>query len=117
MSKVSAAILLARARARRPDALSAEQVLRMATIDGARAIGLGDSIGSLAPHKRADLTVLDLSATPFLPWEDPITAAVYGGTPDRVLLTIVDGQIRFNRDGGAADTEPARRVRAKMLDR
>jgi 5-methylthioadenosine/S-adenosylhomocysteine deaminase len=115
--EMRAAILLARARARRPDALSAEQVLRMATIDGARAIGLADSIGSLAPHKRADLTVLDLSATPFLPWEDPITAAVYGATPDRVLLTMVDGQIRFNRDGGAADTEPARRVRAKMLDR
>jgi 5-methylthioadenosine/S-adenosylhomocysteine deaminase len=89
----------------------------MATIDGARAIGLADSIGSLAPDKRADLTALDLSATPFLPWEDPITAAVYGGTPDRVLLTMVDGQIRFNRDGGVADTEPARRVRAKMLDR
>jgi cytosine/adenosine deaminase-related metal-dependent hydrolase len=115
--EMRAAILVARARARRPDALSAERVLRMATIDGARAIGLAGSIGSLAPHKRADLTVLDLSATPFLPWEDPITAAVYGGTPDRVLLTIVDGQIRFNRDGGAADTEPARRVRAKMLDR
>src|SRR6476661_8597914 len=115
--EMRAAILVARARARRPDALSAERVLRMATIDGARAIGLADSIGSLAPHKRADLTVLDLSASPFLPWEDPITAAVYGGTPDRVLLTIVDGQIRFNRDGGAADTEPARRVRAKMLDR
>src|SRR6478736_3348200 len=115
--EMRAAILVARARARRPDALSAERVLRMATIDGARAIGMADSIGSLAPHKRADLTVLDLSATPFLPWEDPITAAVYGGTPDRVLLTIVDGQIRFNRDGGAADTEPARRVRAKMLDR
>jgi 5-methylthioadenosine/S-adenosylhomocysteine deaminase len=115
--EMRAAILVARARARRPDALSAEQVLRMATIDGARAIGLADSIGSLTPDKRADLTVVDLSATPFLPWEDPITAAVYGGKPDRVLLTIVDGQIRFNRDGGAADTEPARRVRAKMLDR
>src|SRR6476619_4880953 len=115
--EMRAAILVARARARRPDVLSAERVLRMATIDGARAIGLGDSVGSLTPDKRADLTVLDLSATPFLPWEDPITAAVYGGTPDRVLLTIVDGQIRFNRDGGAADTEPARRVRAKMLDR
>jgi 5-methylthioadenosine/S-adenosylhomocysteine deaminase len=115
--EMRAAILVARARARRPDALSAERVLRMATIDGARAIGLADAIGSLAAGKRADLTVLDLSATPFLPWEDPITAAVYGGTPDRVLLTIVDGQIRFNRDAGAADTEPARRVRAKMLDR
>ena len=115
--EMRAAILVARARAQRPDALSAERVLRMATIDGARAIGLAGSVGSLTPHKRADLTVLDLSATPFLPWEDPITAAVYGGTPDRVLLTIVDGQIRFNRDGGGADTEPARRVRAKMLDR
>ena len=114
--EMRAAILMARARARRPDVLGAEQVLRMATIDAANAIGLDRAIGSVTPGKRADLTVLDLSGTPFLPWDDPITATVYGGSPTRVQLTMVDGQIRYRRDGGAADTEPARRVRAKMID-
>ena len=83
----------------------------------ARAVGLGDSIGSLTPGKRADLTVLGLGGSAFLPWEDPVTAAVYGGSPERVLLTMVEGQIRYSRDGEAADTEPVRLVRAKMIER
>jgi cytosine/adenosine deaminase-related metal-dependent hydrolase len=114
--EMRAAILVARARSRRPDALGAERVLRMATLEGARAIGLGELVGSLTPGKRADLTVLDLEASSFLPWDDPVTAAVYGGTPQRVLLTMVDGQIRYSRDGQPADTEPARLVRAKMIE-
>ena len=114
--EMRAAILVARARSRRPDALGAERVLRMATLDGARAIGLDDRVGSLTPGKRADLTVLGLRGSAFLPWEDPVTAAVYGGTAERVLLTMVDGQIRFRRDGKPADTEPVRLVRAKMIE-
>jgi len=115
--EMRAAILLARARAARPDALTAEQVLGMATLGGAGAIGLGDRIGSLTEGKRADLAVLDLAGSPYLPWDDPVTAAVYGGTPDRVLLTMVDGRIRYRRGGEPADTEPARAVRAKMIER
>jgi 5-methylthioadenosine/S-adenosylhomocysteine deaminase len=113
--EMRAAILMARARAQRPDALGAERVLRMATLEGARAIGLGDLTGSLEPGKRADLTAVDLATSPFLPWDDPVTAAVYGGSPNRVQITMVDGQIRYSRDGTSADTEPARRVRAKMI--
>jgi 5-methylthioadenosine/S-adenosylhomocysteine deaminase len=115
--EMRAAILLARARAARPDALTAGQALGMATLDGAGAIGLGDRIGSLTEGKRADLTVLDLAGSPYLPWDDPVTAAVYGGTPERVLLTMVEGQIRYRRGGEPADTEPARVVRAKMIER
>lgn len=115
--EMRAAILLGRARAARPDALTAEQALRMATSEGARAIGLGDRIGSLTAGKRADLTVIDLTGSPYLPLDDPVTAAVYGGTPDRVLLTVVEGRIRFSRDGMPADTKPARAVRAKMIER
>jgi 5-methylthioadenosine/S-adenosylhomocysteine deaminase len=114
--EMRAAILVARARSRRPDALGAERVLRMATLDGARAIGLDDRVGSLTPGKRADLTGRGLRGSAFLPWEDPVTAAVYGGTAERVLLTMVDGQIRFRRDGKPADTEPVRLVRAKMIE-
>ena len=59
--------------------------------------------------------MLGLAGSPFLPWEDPVTATVYGGTADRVLLTIVDGHIRYRRDGEPADTDSARQVRAKMI--
>jgi cytosine/adenosine deaminase-related metal-dependent hydrolase len=113
--EMRAAVLVARARAARPDALSAEQVLRMATLDGALAVGL-DRIGAILPGFAADLTVLDLSTTPFLPWDDPVTAAVYGGTPERVVLTMVAGRIRFRRGQVAADTESARAVRARMIE-
>jgi cytosine/adenosine deaminase-related metal-dependent hydrolase len=74
--EMRAAVLVARARALRPDALTADQALHMATLGGAGAIGLGDVTGSLTAGKQADLTVVDLSGSPFLPWDDPAAAAV-----------------------------------------
>ena len=53
-----AAIAGARARERRPDALSAADALRLATLDAAAALDLDEEVGSLTPGKRADLTVL-----------------------------------------------------------
>ena len=63
----------------------------------ARALGLDAQIGSLAPGKRADLTVVSLEGTPHLPWEDPVAAVVFGGSPSRVALTVVDGTERYRR--------------------
>jgi cytosine/adenosine deaminase-related metal-dependent hydrolase len=57
--------------------------------------------GSLVPGKRADLTVLSLSGTPLVPWEDPVTATVLAGSPDRVLATLVAGQTRYEKGGKA----------------
>jgi cytosine/adenosine deaminase-related metal-dependent hydrolase len=97
--ELRAAIAGARARERRPDALSAADALELATLGGARALGLGDEIGSITPGKRADLTVLSLSSSPFLPWEDPVTAAVLGGSPERVVATLVSGEARYEKGG------------------
>ena len=55
--------------------------------------------GSLAPGKRADLTVVSLAGTAYLPWEDPAAAVVFGGTPERVELTLVDGEDRYRKGG------------------
>lgn len=93
------AIATARARERRPDALTARDALELATLGGARALGLEDEIGSLRPGKHADLTVLSLAGAPFLPWEDPVTAAVLGGSPARVLATLVSGEPRYEKGG------------------
>ncbi|MGZ8693434.1 MAG: amidohydrolase family protein [Gaiellaceae bacterium] len=92
-------ISLARARAERADSLSASEALELATIGGARALGLAAETGSLVPGKRADITVLSLSGSPYLPWEDPAAAVVYGGGPERVLATLVDGEARYERGG------------------
>ena len=97
--EMRAAVYTARVRARRPDALSASAALELATLGSARALGLDDEIGSLVAGKRADLTVVSLAGSPFLPWEDPTTAVVFGGSPDRVLLTLVDGEARYEKGG------------------
>jgi cytosine/adenosine deaminase-related metal-dependent hydrolase len=54
-------------------------------------------VGTLTPGKRADLTVLSLAGSPYHPVEDPVAAVVFGGSPDRVLETVVDGQTRYRR--------------------
>ena len=95
--ELRAAVYAARARERRPDALSAEEALRLATVDAARALGLDGEIGTLARGKRADLTVLSLAGSPYHPVEDPAAAVVFGGSPDRVLETIVEGETRHRR--------------------
>jgi cytosine/adenosine deaminase-related metal-dependent hydrolase len=93
------AVYAARAREEDPEALSAAEALELATLGGARALGLEAETGSLAPGKRADLAVLSFESSPFVPWEDPATAVVLGGSPDRVLLTVVDGEVRYEKGG------------------
>jgi cytosine/adenosine deaminase-related metal-dependent hydrolase len=93
------AVYAARAREERPDALSASAALELATLGSARALGLEDEVGSLAVGKRADLAVVSLAESPYLPWEDPSVAVVFGGSPHRVLLTLVDGEMRYEKGG------------------
>ena len=97
--ELRAVIAFARARGERADSLSAAEALELATLGGARALGLEREIGSLVPGKRADVAIVSLSGSPYLPWEDPAAAVVYGGTPERVLTTLVDGEARYERGG------------------
>ena len=118
-AELRTAIYTARAREARPDALSAQQALELATIGGARALGCEDAIGTLAVGKRADLTAIDLTGSPFAEVEDPIASAVFAGSPERTLLTIIDGVVRYRRatDDGrlAAALAAARPGRARMI--
>ena len=77
--EIRAAIVGARAREGRPDALTAADALELATLGGARVLGMEDRIGSLVAGKQADLAVISLVNSPFDPVEDPVTAAVLGG--------------------------------------
>jgi cytosine/adenosine deaminase-related metal-dependent hydrolase len=92
-------VLTARARARRPDVLSASDALELATLGSAQALGLDGEIGSIVPGKRADLAVVTLEGSAYLPWEDPAGAVVFGGSPQRVLATYVDGEARYEKGG------------------
>jgi 5-methylthioadenosine/S-adenosylhomocysteine deaminase len=117
--ELRAAISFARARERRPDALTAADALELATLGGARALRLDDEVGSLVPGKRADLTVLSLAQSPFVPWEDPVTATVLGGSPEGVVATLVSGETRYERGGKAwlELTGAARSARGRLLSR
>ena len=81
-----------------PEVLSAAQVLRMATIDGARALGLDNEIGSLEVGKRADVIVVDLNQLHSSPKQDVISSLVYSAQPSDVRVTIIDGRVVM-RDG------------------
>jgi 5-methylthioadenosine/S-adenosylhomocysteine deaminase len=111
------AIVGARARERRPDALTAPDALELATLGGARALGLEDSVGSLVPGKKADLTVLSLADTSFIPWEDPVTGAVLGGSPHGVIATLVSGKPRYVKGGKTWPEliDAARNARSRLL--
>jgi len=113
--ELRAALFLARARERRPEALTATEALELATIGSARALRLDDEIGSIAAGKRADLAVVSLEGSPFVPWEDPAAAVVLGGSPGRVTATLVDGEIRYER--GAFDWHELRQKGAEARDR
>ena len=96
--EMRAAVYAARALERRPEALLAEDALRLATADAARALRIDDRVGTLRPGKRADLTVVSLAGSPYHPVEDPAAAVVFGGSPERVLETIVDGKTRYLKE-------------------
>ncbi|CAM5546460.1 Amidohydrolase OS=Streptomyces alboniger OX=132473 GN=CP975_06520 PE=4 SV=1 [Streptomyces alboniger] len=76
-----------------PTAVGAEQAVRMATIEAARALGLGDQLGSLEPGKRADLIVLDLGRPHLAPRHDPWSTLAYAAAAGDVRDTVVDGRV------------------------
>ena len=90
-----------------PEVLPAGLVLRMATIDGARALGLANEIGSIEIGKRADVIVVDLARLQSTPAPDVISALVYSAQPDDVRTTIIAGQVAM-RDGELTTLEEAR---------
>lgn len=81
-----------------PDCLSAWEVLRMATIDGARALGMDGDVGSVEPGKFADMVVLDPHRSRSTPFDDPASAVVYSMGPQNVRHVMAGGRFLV-RDG------------------
>lgn len=76
-----------------PLIVPAETVLELATINGARALGLEQEIGSLEAGKKADLVVIDLNRLHTTPSPNPISSLVYAATGAEVDTVVVDGRI------------------------
>ncbi len=93
--------------------IGAREALRMATIDGARALGWDDEIGSLEVGKRADFVLFDLDHYEWTPYEDPLQALVWSVSPASIAETWVNGRPVY-RDGRVVTVdEPALRVEAR----
>jgi 5-methylthioadenosine/S-adenosylhomocysteine deaminase len=76
------------------EALPAAQVLRMATMDGARALGLDDEIGSLEVGKKADVVIVDLDNLHSSPHrDDTVSTLVYSAQASDVRTSIIDGRV------------------------
>lgn len=103
-------------KARRPDVIPAWVALRMATIEGARAIGLGDSIGSLECGKQADIILVDLGAlnlSPVVqaPIRNIVPNLVYAASGHEVDSVMVAGQwIMRHREILTLDESDVRRT-------
>ncbi len=86
-----------------PEVLPAWRALRMATIEGARAVGLGELVGSLEVGKRADFIAIDLQKPTMMPvYTQPmrniVPNLVYSARGDEVALVAVDGRVIY-KDG------------------
>jgi len=81
-----------------PEVLPATRALQMATIDGAKALGLDADIGSIEVGKRADLALVRLDGLHSTPVEDVVSAVVYSAQPEDVDTVLVDGAFVL-RDG------------------
>jgi len=104
--------------AKRPDVIPVWEALRMATIEGARAIGLGDQIGSLEPGKQADLILVDLdqlNLSPVVraPIRNIVPSLVYAATGHDVGRVVVAGRFLMRDRSIQTADEPAIRAEAQ----
>jgi len=76
-----------------PTVMDAQTVTRMATIDGARVLGMGGSTGSLEAGKKADIIVIDIRRPHLIPMYNIYSHLVYAATGSDVVTTIVNGQV------------------------
>jgi 5-methylthioadenosine/S-adenosylhomocysteine deaminase len=102
----------------RPPMLNSRDVLEFATIDGARALGLGDRIGSITPGKQADLVLLRADDLTVFPVNHPAGTVVAAGHPGLVDTVLVAGDV-VKRSGRlvGVDLDEARAAAARSRAR
>ncbi len=76
-----------------PSVMPAEEVLEMATINGAKALGLENEIGSIEEGKKADIITIDLSSPNLAPLTNPVSHVVYAARGKDVCDVIVNGNL------------------------
>lgn len=108
------AALASRNRAGRSRLISAGEVLKAATLGGARALGLEDKVGSLEVGKQADITVVSLSNVAQQPIHDVYAALVFSSNSGDIRMTLVAGETVY-ADGEFPDLDTVR-VRRRLKE-
>lgn len=92
LTEIRTAALLQKAR-HGPDSLPARTAFRLATIDGARALGLESEIGSIEEGKRADLSIIALTGLHATPHPDVVSALIFAAESADVRTVMIDGRL------------------------
>lgn len=99
-----------------PAAISARDVVAAATLEGARALGMGDRIGTIEVGKEADIATVDLRAPHLVPLRDPYTAIVYAAGRSDVRHVIVAGHpVVMDRQPTRVSTDEIMRAAQELV--
>jgi len=94
---MKSAALLQKVHYRNTALLSARDVFSMATIQGAKAVGMDDQIGSIEVGKRADLLVIDFEQPNTTPCYNPVSSLVYSGNHANIQAVFVEGALIYTQ--------------------
>ena len=101
-----------------PQCVSAVETFEMATINGAKALGLDQSIGSIEKGKKADLVIWDMKQPSMWPKNDPVAALSYSANGSEADTVIIDGEITMeNRKILTLDEERILHETQSIMDR
>jgi len=89
-------LLLQRAKGSRSDFMKATEMLEIATLGSARALGIDDEVGSLEVGKKADIIAIDLSRSSQAPTHDPGQAVLFTAHPGSIMMTMVEGEVLYD---------------------
>ena len=91
-----------------PTVMDAKTVLKMATIEGAKAIGVDEHIGSLEPGKQADIIIVDADTPHLVPMYNPYSHIVYAANGSEITCSIINGRpVLLNGQIRSVDEEEA----------
>jgi len=93
MSEMDTAAKLHKIKTMDPTAMDALTVLKMATIEGAKALGMDNRIGSLEVGKKADLIIIDINKPHLTPMYNPYSHIVYSARGSDVVHSIINGRL------------------------
>ena len=115
MEEMRFTMLIQRAVGGKDGFINGPSMVRMATLDSARALGIDHLVGSLEPGKLADIVAVDLSNSSQVPTHFPYSAVIHTAERKNIVMTMVEGKVVYDaRDGFApvtnADPREIRRI-------